>query len=295
MTSVAIRAGARSIQVSKPDKVLFPDDGITKEDLARYYAAVAPAMLPHVRRRPIMMQRFPDGIAHRPIVQQRAPEYFPDWIARASVPKRTGGEVVHPTIDNAATLVYLAGQAVITPHVWLARADRPDRPDQIVIDLDPPDEDIALALIGARALREIVTDAGLVPFVKTSGSRGLHVVVPIRRTSAPASVAAAVESIARALVEHDPKRFTLEFRKARREGRLYVDIGRNGYGQTVVAPYAVRARPGAPVATPLHWDELAGRLRGFTLRSVPDRLRADGDPWRDMARHARALVQPKRC
>jgi bifunctional non-homologous end joining protein LigD len=287
--SVSIKAGSRSVAITNASKVLFGDDGITKEDLARYYAAVAGAMVPHVRGRPTMMQRFPDGIAHPPIVHQRAPEYFPDWISRATVPKRTGGMVTHVVIDNAATLAYLAGQAVITPHVWLSRADRPEQPDQIVFDLDPQGDDIPLATVAAKLVKDILTDLGLVPFLKTSGSRGLHVVTPIRRGPGFEEAGTFAGRLAAMVVAEDPRRFTTEFRKADRGTRLFVDIGRNAYGQMVVAPYAVRARAGAPVSTPIEWDELRGRGFGFTVKTVPGRIQTDGDPWKDIARSARSL------
>lgn len=289
MSIVTIRAGSRSVEISNAQKVLFPRDGITKEELARYYRAVAPVMVPHVRRRPIMMERFPDGIEHGPIVQQRAPTYFPDWIARATVPKRRGGTVEHATINNAATLVYLAGQAVITPHMWPATADHPEHADMVVFDLDPPGEDLPLAGAAARILREVLIDEGLVPYLKTSGAKGLHVCVPIKRARDPNAAAAFAGRIAEVLIAQDPRRFTGEFRKADRDGRLFVDIGRNGYAQMIVAPYAVRARPGAPVSTPIEWDELTGRSLRFTLRTVPERIAGDGDPWDGMKRHARAL------
>lgn len=241
-----------------------------------------------------MMQRFPDGIAHPPIVQQRAPDYFPDWISRASVHKRTGGKVEHAVIDNAATLVYLANQAVITPHVWLSRTDRPEQPDQVVFDLDPPGDDIPLASRAARMVKDILADLGLVPFLKTTGSRGLHVVTPIRRGPDFEAAGRFAARVADLLVAQDPRRFTTEFRKAGRGDRMFVDIGRNAYGQMVVAPYAVRPRPGAPVSTPISWDELRGRSFRFTIKTVPRRLERAGDPWADIAQSARSLAAAER-
>lgn len=290
MSTVSIRAGGRAVPITNASKVLFGGDGFTKEDLARYYAAVADAMVPLVRGRPIMMQRFPDGIAHPPIVQQKAPDYFPDWVHRVTVPKRAGGHVTHVTIDNATTLVYLAGQAVITPHVWLSRGDHPEQPDQLVFDLDPPGDDIPLATVAARLLRDMLSDAGLVPFLKTSGGRGLHVHVPIRRGPDFAEAGEFAFRVAEMLAAAEPKRFTVEFRKAKRDGRLFLDVGRNAYAQNTVAPYAVRARPGAPVATPIAWDELGSRRFTFTIKTVPERVAGDGDPWESLTRSARSLA-----
>lgn len=287
VSSAAIKVSNRVVEIGKPDKVLFPDDGATKEDLARYYAAVAGIMVPLVRARPVMMQRFPDGIGKPPIVQQRAPDYFPDWINRVTVRKR-GGTVTHITIDNAATLVYLAGQAVITPHVWASRADRPEQPDQLIFDLDPPGDDIPLASNAARIVREILIGAGLVPFLKTSGGRGLHVHVPIRRGPSFEEAGAFAYRVGEMLASADPKRFTLEFHKVKREGRLFIDIGRNAYAQMAVAPYAVRSRAGAPVATPIDWDELPAPP-SLTIKTVPKRIATQGDPWAAMPRSARSL------
>lgn len=260
-----IQADGRRLEISNAGKVLFPADGITEGDLAKYYASVAEAMLPHVRGRPIMMQRFPRGIREQPIIQQRAPEHLPSWIKRAKVKRVGGGSITHAVIGNAATLVYLADQACITPHVWLSRADKPERPDQMIFDLDLPAGKFELARAAARALREVLEELGLGSFVKTTGG--------------------------------NPERFTIEQRKTKRRGRLYLDVIRNAYGQTAVAPYAVRARAGAPVATPLAWEELDDRELSpeqFTLKTVPRRLKRRRDPWREMARRAYALGPARR-
>jgi len=286
-----------TIKVGKPGKLLFPDDGITKADLADYYAAVAKAMLPHVRDRPIMMQRYPDGIGGVPIVQQRAPDYFPPWIKRAKVKKRTGGTVSHALINNADTLVFLVDQACITPHVWLSRADKPERPDQLIFDLDPPAGKFALAREAARAVREVLDRLGLPAFVKTTGGKGLHVHVPLDRRAGFDEVRAFAREVAEVVARKSPRRFTTEQRKSKRRGRLYLDVMRNGYAQTAVPPYAVRARKGAPVATPLAWEELDdARLKPerFTLKTVQRRLAGGTDPWRGLARQACALGPARR-
>jgi bifunctional non-homologous end joining protein LigD len=283
-------------KLTNAGKVLFPNDGITKGDLAGYYAAVSKAMLPHVRRRPIMMQRWPDGIQEDLIVQQRAPDYFPSWVKRSTVKKRGGGCVTHALIDNAATLVFLADQACITPHVWLSRTDKPEQPDQMIFDLDPPEGHFRLACAAALVLREVLEKLGLAAFVKTTGAKGLHVQVALDRRARFDDVRAFARDVA-SLVAAKDKRFTTEQRKAKRRGRLYLDVMRNAYGQTVVAPYAVRARAGAPVAMPLDWGELANRRlvpERFTLKTVPRRLKRRGDPWHEMARQAHALGRARR-
>ena len=282
-----------SIAISNPDKPLFPD-GTTKADLARYYGRIADVMLPHVRGRPVHMQRFPDGIDGPEIQQKQAPDYFPDVVARARVPRKRGGSVEHVVIENAETLVYLAGQACITPHVWLSRTDALDNPDQIVFDLDPPRPDLPTLRDGARALRRLLEDVGLRAYVKSTGSRGLHVVAPLDGRAAFDEARAFARDIATRLAEDSPDRFTVEQRKDRRGGRVYVDVGRNGYAQTAVAPYAVRALPGAPVAAPLQWDEL-GRFepRRFTTGNLFRRLARKQDPWADMYEHAGSVAQAR--
>ena len=284
-------------KVSKAGKVLFPDDGITKGELAAYYRAVAEVMLPHVRGRPIMMERFPDGIGREPIIQQRAPDYFPHWVKRARVRRRSGGSITHAVIDNEDTLVFLADQACITPHVWLSRADRIERPDQMIFDLDPPEGEFRLACHAARTVRGVLDELGLRAFVKTTGGKGLHVEVPLNRRSSFDDVRAFARDVAALVVARHPRQFTTEQRKPKRAGRVYLDMMRNAYGQTAVAPYAVRARKGVPVATPLEWEELDDRRltpARFTLGNVPRRVARAADPWRDMERRAFALGPARR-
>jgi bifunctional non-homologous end joining protein LigD len=278
-----------SVTITRPEKALFPD-GLTKGDLASYYERVAEVMLPHVRGRPLHMQRFPDGIEGPELQQKQVPDYFPDFVNRVEVARKRGGTVTHATIESADTLVYLAGQACITPHVWLARADRLDCPDQLIFDLDPPGGDLAPARDAARRLRSLLEEAKLTPFVKTTGSRGYHVVAPLDRSRSFAEVRAYAREVAGELADRVPDRFTVEQRIAARHGRLYLDTARNGYAQTAVAPYAVRAIDGAPVACPLEWDEL-GRVdpQGFTARSLFRRLARRADPWAEMERAAAPL------
>jgi bifunctional non-homologous end joining protein LigD len=288
----------RRVPISHPERVLFPAVGLTKLDLARYYAGVADAMLPHVRRRPLALQSFPQGVEGDGYFVKDAPRHFPKWIATAAVPKREGGTIHHPLADDAATLVYLAGQNAITLHAWTSRADRLERPDRIVFDLDPSARRFAEVRAAARGLGDLLRDLGLVPFAMTTGSRGLHVVVPLRRTADYDAVHGFARAVAAALVEREPGALTVEFRRERRGERIFVDVGRNAYGQHAVAPYAVRALPTAPVATPLRWEELEARgldPQGWTAATIGDRLAAGGDPWREIARHARALGPARRA
>jgi bifunctional non-homologous end joining protein LigD len=290
-----LRAGRRRVRISNPDKVLFPADGITKEDLASYYAAVAPAMVPHVKDRPINLWRWNKGIEEDLVVQQAIPKGAPEWVKRVTVARRRGGDVEHAVGGEAATLVWLANQNCITPHVWTARADRPDQPDRLVFDFDPPDDgDGHLESIraGALAIGELLRERGLAPYAMTSGSRGIHVVAPLRRRHASDRVRAMAGELAEEVAERLPDQLTTSWRKAGRGGRVLVDAARNTYAQTAVAPYAVRAKPGAPVATPLFWEELEEpelHPRRWTLATVPGRLEARGDPWAEIGSAAASL------
>jgi bifunctional non-homologous end joining protein LigD len=267
------------VQLSRPGKPLIGD--ITKLELARYYDAVAPAMLPHLAGRPLNLERYPDGNDGHRIIQQHAAEYFPSWIRRARVPKR-GGHVDHVVADDAATLVYLAGQAVITLHRWLSRRDRLDRPDLLVIDLDPTVEDAQDVRRAALELVALVREIGLEPLVMTTGSRGYHVAVSLQRRLVHDDVTAFARELAGVAAARSPDRLTTEARKAKRGSRIYLDVMRNAYAHTSVAPYAVRPRPGAPVAMPLHLSELedrAMRADRFTMRDAQVRVERDGDAW----------------
>ncbi|MGK5728550.1 non-homologous end-joining DNA ligase [Streptomyces sp. URMC 124] len=277
-----IRTGRHVVEISRPEKTLFP--GLTKGDLAEYYRTVAGRMLPHLRGRPLMLERCPDGVQGECFMQKDVPGHFPGWVHRAELPKESG-TVTHVVCDDTATLVYLAGQACITPHRWLSRADRPDRPDRLVIDLDPPgapggDYDFTVVRETALLLRELLNELRLPSMVMTTGSRGLHVLVPLDRRAPFDDVRAFARDLADVLAARDPDRLTTEPRKAARRGRLYLDVQRNAYAQTAVVPYAVRARPGAPVATPLSWDEVGDpglTADRWTLTTVGGRL--GDDPW----------------
>ena len=281
-----------SIEISNPDKVLFPDDGITKGDLVEYYARIADRMVPQVRDRPLHMNRFPGGIGRIAIQQKRVPDSFPAWITRATVDLHRGGTITHAVIDNPATLVYLANYNMVTAHVWLSRIQAPERPDQLIFDLDPADLDFGLVRATALTLKGLLEDQGLRAFVKTTGSRGLHVVVPIAVSPGFEEVHLFADAMAQRLAATAPERLTTEFIKEKRAGRLFLDVNRNAYAQTVVAPYAVRARRTAPIAVPIAWSDVERddlRPDGVTIRTVWDRLRGREDPWREMEGARRPL------
>jgi bifunctional non-homologous end joining protein LigD len=283
--SSEITTGGISVPLTHAAKVLFPDDGLTKQDLARYYADVADVMLPWLRDRPITMVRYPDGLGGQRFFQKNASSYFPGWIRRAEVGKE-GGVVEHVICDKPATLVYLANQACIEIHGFLSRADKVEIPDQLVFDFDPPDgkhfPDVRRAALWARELLD--GELGLTSFVRTSGGRGLHVHVALNRRAGFDATREFARRAAEVLARRHPDVITVEQRKDKRGTRIYADIMRNAYAQTVVASYGVRGRPGAPVATPLSWHEVddTGLEPGqFTMATVRARLTGTDDPWSD--------------
>ena len=281
--------------ITHPDKVLFPDDGITKGELAGYYEAIAPLLLPHINARPVTMERYPAGIGHKGFWQKDVSRGFPAWLERVAVPKKDG-TVHHPLITDVRSLLWVANQNTITPHVWVSRAPDLYHPDVCVFDLDPSREDRPEVLRAVTlALRDFLDELGLPSWVKTSGSKGFHIVVPLDGSATTADVARFAHRDGTRLVARDPDRLTQEFSKADRAGRILVDTGRNGYSATFAAAYAVRAKPGAPVSAPCTWDEIErGEVapRTFTVRTMADRVAHVGDIWSDMKRRARSLRRP---
>ncbi|MEW2155000.1 non-homologous end-joining DNA ligase [Streptomyces sp. NPDC007189] len=297
----SIRAGRRTVRIQRPGKVLFPGGSSAKEytkgDLADYYRSVAPAMLPHLRGRPLMLERYPDGIDAQRFMQKNVPAHYPDWITRAEVAKE-GGTVTHAVCDDTATLLYLADQACITLHRWLSRTDRAggvDHPDQLVFDLDPPRDDFSPVREAAGRLKELLDDLELPAAPMTTGSRGLHVVVRLDGRAGFDEVRAFARAAAELLVSRHPDRLTTAARKDDRGDRLYLDVQRNAYAQTAVVPYTVRARPGAPVAVPLSWDQLDDSgldARRWTIADAAEQARTD--PWAGLPGRGRSLGPARR-
>jgi bifunctional non-homologous end joining protein LigD len=291
-----VKVSGHSVSLSNTGKVLFPDDEITKGDLIGYYRGIAPRMLPYLRDRPVSMERYPDGITGERIVQKNVPRYFPDWVTRARV-KKQGGALLQVVCDKPATLVYLANQACVEIHALLSKTGALDRADQLVFDLDPPDDqrfdEVRQLALRLRALLE--DELELTTFVKTTGGKGVHVHVPLNARDDFDTVRQFARQASDVLAAREPG-LTTQQRKDSRGDRVYSDVMRNAYAQTAVAPYSVRARPGAPVATPLRWEELedpALTPHLFTLRTVPERLAKLGksDPWAGMARHRSGLTR----
>ena len=270
--------------ITHPDKVLFPDDGISKGELAAYYDAIAPVMLPHLRGRPITMERYPSGIGKKGFMHKNVAKGFPAWLERVEVPKKDG-TVRHALVTDARSLQWLANQNCITPHVWTSRVPDIHRPDMCVFDLDPSGDDAEAVRKAALQVRDLLAEMGLTSGVKTSGSKGFHIVVPLDGRADFGEVSWFADAVAGILVERDPGRLTQAFGKADRGGRIYVDTGRNAYSATMAAAYAVRARSGAPVSAPCAWEDLErGRVgpRTFTLRTMARRVDDVGDLWSDL-------------
>jgi bifunctional non-homologous end joining protein LigD len=290
----AVHVGSHTLEVSNPDKVLFPDDGITKGDVVDYYRRIADAMVPDLRDRPLALHRFPDGINHDGFFQKDTPASFPDWIERVTLDRERGGTVDHVVCNDAATLVYLADQAVLVPHRLLVAATAPRRPVEMILDLDPAGDDSATVVLAARHLRDVLDEYGLKAFVKSTGSKGLHAHVPLDGSDDFDMVRAVARELARELVAREPEQLTVEQRKAKRKGRLFVDWLRNSYGQHAVAPYSLRALPGAPVAVPLEWAEATAHdfdPRRYRLTNVFRRISRKRDPWASKRRTRQSLAR----
>lgn len=278
--------------ITHPEKILFPVEGITKGELAAYYEAIAPVMLPHIRRRPITMERFHRGIGAPGFFQKDVVKGFPDWLERVEVPKH-GGTVHHPIANDTRSLLWLANQNSITIHVWPSRTPNLYNPDICVFDLDPMKEDDLDTLRGAALrLRDLLNELGLPSWVKTTGSKGFHIAVPLDGKSDFGIVARFAHVVGKILVRRDPENLTQEFSKVDRAGRILVDTGRNGYSATFAATYTVRARAGAPVSAPCTWEELEQGIVGpktFTLRTMVQRVAEVGDLWADLLKKKRSL------
>ena len=278
--------------ITHPEKILFPADGITKGELASYYEAIAPMMLPHLRRRPITMERFHRGIGAPGFFQKDVVKGFPEWLKRVEVPKKDG-TVHHPIANDLRSLLWLANQNSITIHVWPSRMPNLYNPDICIFDLDPSNEDDLDTLrAAALQLRDLLNELGLASWIKTSGSKGFHIAVPLNGKSDFGEVARFAHTVGRLLVSRDPDHLTQEFHKVDRGGRILVDTGRNGYSATYAATYTVRARPGAPVSAPCTWEEVERGDVGpktFTLRTMAQRIAATGDLWADMLKKKQSL------
>jgi bifunctional non-homologous end joining protein LigD len=289
-----VSAPSDKVVITHPDKVLFPDDGITKGQLAAYYGAVSSMIVPHLKGRPVTMERYPSGIGKKGFWQKDVSKGFPSWLERVEVPKKDG-VVHHPVITDSRSLMWVTNQNTITQHVWTSRLPELHYPDICVFDLDPSTDDRDSVRAAAVGLRDLLEKLGLPSWVKTTGSKGFHIVVPLDGKMDMGKVARFANEVGTLFTKLAPDALTQEFSKADRRGRIYVDTGRNGYSATFAAPYTVRAKPGAPVSAPCTWEEIE---RGtvdpgtFTLRNMAERIEAVGDLWADMKRRGRSLKGP---
>jgi bifunctional non-homologous end joining protein LigD len=281
--------------ITHPEKILFPGDGITKGELASYYEMIAPAMLPHLRRRPVTMERYHRGIASPGFFQKDVSKGFPDWLERVEVQKKDG-TVHHPIANDTRSLLWLANQNSITIHVWPSRTPNLYNPDICIFDLDPSrDDELEPLRAAALNLRDLLAELGLPSWIKTSGSKGFHIAVPLDGKSDFGTVARFAHAVGTLMVKRYPEKLTQEFLKVDRAGRILVDTGRNGYSATYAATYTVRAKPGASVSAPCAWEELErGEVgpRTFTLRNMAQRIADVGDLWADLLRKKRSLRRP---
>lgn len=280
------------IEFTHKDKILFPKSDITKKDIIIYYDAIADYMLPYLKNRPLTMQRFPKGISDGGFFQKNASVYFPDWIETVKV-KKEGGWVNHVVCNNKETLLYLVNQYVLTFHIALSKIDAIEYPDKLIFDLDPPTGNFNLVIKAAKTLRNFLENKlELKTFVMTTGSKGLHVVVPLKSDVHFDEVHEFAKEISQYIADKNPKEFTTATRKERREGRLYIDYLRNSYAQTSVSPFSIRAIENAPVATPLHWDELDDKTLNAQLWNIQNtfkRVEKVENPWKNFETYRKSI------
>ncbi len=279
-----------TVALTNTDRVMYPDAGITKGDVLAYYKDIAGVMLPELRDRALSLERFTKGIDAGGFFQKHAQKHYPPWIRQVTLGTKT--RVTYPVCDTPAGLVYFANQGGLAMHIWTSRVAAPEHPDMLVFDLDPPDGRFDLVRDAALELRELFETLELPAFVKTTGGKGLHVVAPLDATAPFDAVAALGNRIAGVLCRRHPDKFTQEFYKKDRQGRLYLDLMRNALGATIIAPYSLRGRPGAPISAPIEWEEVEGdalRPDGVTLRTIRARLDLLDDPWSNL-RHTLGSV-----
>jgi bifunctional non-homologous end joining protein LigD len=286
----------RDVKLSSADRVLFPDDGVTKGDLFAYYDEVAPAIVPHLKDRPFTLKRQPLGIHEQAYFQKQAPKGLPDWIPtrQFTTHPREGGsrQVDFVLVNSREALLWMVQMNCIDMNAWYSRVDKPERPDYVVFDLDPPDDGFANAIKVAHLVREALEDLELRSYVKTSGASGIHILVPITRRSSFQETYEFAEHVSRGVEERNPGLATTEWLKKKRpEGAVLVDHRQNGHGKTIASAYSVRPRTGAPVSTPLRWEELTAKVRprDFGMREALARVEQHGDLYEPVLRGGQSL------
>ncbi|MBD3218286.1 MAG: ATP-dependent DNA ligase [candidate division Zixibacteria bacterium] len=288
-----IKAGNRKLEISNEDKVFFPESGITKGDLIDYYKQAGEMIIPHIKDRPLTMRRFPDGIEGNSFYQKNAPKNIPDWIKTEAVDNREGGKTNHIICNDVATLIFITNYGNITPHIWLSKLENLEKPDKIIFDLDPPGYDFDDVQFAAKLIYELLTEELDLPaFLMLTGSKGVHVVLPIKPENKFDEVRGFASNLADFMAQNHPERLTTEVRKNKRKGRLFLDIARNAYAQTGVAPYSVRAIENAPVAAPVNYDELSNKnmnAQKFNIKNTFKRMGQIDDPWKEINRRRFSL------
>jgi bifunctional non-homologous end joining protein LigD len=294
-----VRRGARQVRLSSAERVLFPRDRVTKGDLWDYYEAVAPVLVPHLRGRPFTMKRFREGAAAPSFFQKNAPKGMPDWIPTRrfrTFPREGESRLVDfPLVNDELALLWMVQMHCIDMNAWYSRVDRPERPDFVLFDLDPPDGGFGLGVRVAHLVRGVLEELGLESYVKTSGAEGVHVLVPITRRSTFEDTREFADGVATVLAERHPGIVTTEWRKAKRRG-VFLDARQNGWGKTIASVYSVRPKPGAPVSTPLRWNELTEDVspRDFGMAEALLRIERHGDLFRPVLDEPQALAPARR-
>lgn len=290
-TNSEILIKEHSIELSHLDKIFYPQARITKGAVINYYDKIAEYFIPHIKDHMVVMHRYPNGLGSPEFYQKSVPDYFPSWIDRKTVDLKHGGEQTLVLIQHKATLIYLSNQGVLVYHSWLSTANNINNPDKIVFDLDPSSNNIGTLRFAAEAIKKTMEEYRLIPFVMTTGSRGYHVVIPIKANHTFEKVHNFAKKIAHNLANQYPRDFTIELNKSQRQGRVFIDYLRNSFGQTSVAPYSLREREGAPVATPIEWDELSTTdPQKYNLKNIFRRLGKINDPWLNFSKHANNLL-----
>ena len=289
-----INFGRYSFNTSNEEKIFFPRSTITKGEMIDYYNKISEIMLPYIQDRPVSMLRLPDGIKGESFFQKDASGYFPNWIKTKKI-KKQKGSVNYVICNNKASLVYLANQACITPHVWLSKTTKLNYPDRLIFDLDPPAKDNGFDKVksAARIIYKFLNEElYLKSYLMTTGSRGLHIVIPVYTNNGFDTVRELAQNISKVISNRYPEELTIEVRKNKRRGRIFLDTARNAYAQTAVPPFSVRPKENAPVATPIYWDELSNKKldsQSYNVKNIFKRLDEISDPWKDINKNKNGL------
>lgn len=277
------------VEMTNPDKIIYPKEKITKKQIIEYYRKVSSRLILHIKDHPLALQRYPNGIKKEGFFQKNVSKYFPKWIKTVRVSRQASGKVQMVLCNDKNTVEYLANQAALSLHPWLSTRSKLDKPDRMIFDLDPPQRNLQLAKEAARDLKKFLETLGLKPFIMTTGSKGYHIVVPIQPLLKFEEVRKIARIISNQLSKKFPKKYTTQTRKNARKGRLFIDYLRNSYAQHAIAPYSLRALPGAPIAMPILWQELSRvEPQSFHLKNISSRLKKP-DPWSRMKSSQKSL------